>query len=328
MQIRHAAVAVTVLTVLGLSGGDAKGQQALEAEARRQVTARVLALLEERYVYPEVARRMSDAIRAHVKAGRYDAIGDPVEFAGRLGDDLRAVSNDSHLRLLPPQQKNREEPGPRTPPVAQGERLDGNVGYLRLTGFPSAARLAASLDPLMKTLAGTDALLIDLRENRGGAPDGAMYLAGYLLPKRQLVARIYSRPEDRTSEMWTEEVRGARYLDKPVFVLTSATTFSAAEAFTYHLLHLGRVRTVGETTGGGAHRVQSADAGHGFTLVVPFTRPINLVTNADWEGTGIPPSLASAAADAHRRAHLEALRSLTPTPERMAALERIAAGGK
>jgi hypothetical protein len=328
MHMVHAVVTVTVVAALGSFAGGVKGQQALAADTRSDVIGKVLTLLEGRYVYPDVARRMADAIRAHVKAGRYDGIGNPAEFAARLSDDLRAVSNDKHLRLLPPQQATGEAPAPRTPPAAHGERLDGNIGYLRLDGFPPAARLATSLDPLMKGLAGTDALLIDLRENRGGAPDGAMYLAGYLLPKRQQVARIFSRPEERTTEMWTEDVPGPRYLDKPVFVLTSGTTFSAAEAFIYHMVHLGRVRTVGEATGGGAHRVQSADAGHGFTLVVPFTRPINLVTNADWEGTGIPPSVASAAADAHRIAHREALRSLPPTPERTAALERIAASGK
>ena len=44
-----------------------------------------------------------------------------------------------------------------------------------------------------------------------------------------------------------------RYLDKPVYVLTSKRTFSGAEEFTYNLKNLKRATIVGETTGGGAN---------------------------------------------------------------------------
>ena len=150
-----------------------------------------------------------------------------------------------------------------------------------------------------------------------------MYLAGYLMKQRTLMARIYSRPDNDTTELWTEEVKGPRYLDKPVYVLTSRRTFSAAEAAAYHLKHFGRVLTVGDTTGGGAHRVSGADVGNGFVLSVPVTRPINVVTGGDWEGTGVIPDIAVPADRALISAQLAALRKLPSTPERVALIARL-----
>ncbi len=66
---------------------------------------------------------------------------------------------------------------------------------------------------------------------------------------------LYFRPADRTDHFYTQRtVRGPRFgADKPVYVLRSQRTFSAAEEFTYNLQSLKRATIVGETTGGGAH---------------------------------------------------------------------------
>ena len=298
----------------------AKGH--LTAADRAAVIEATLARLAQRYVYPEVATTMARAVRAHQQAGRYDTL-DGSALAEALTADLRTVSRDKHLQVVFRQADPGQRQRPRGKAVAAVEVMEGNVGYLRLDAFTPVANFAPDLDAAMKRLASTDALLVDLRENRGGAPVSAMYLAGYLLPKRTLVARIFSRPDNSTTEMWSEEVSAPKYLDRPVYILTSAATFSAAEAAAYHLTHLGRARTVGEATGGGAHRVQAEDLGHGFSIRVPFTRPISVVTNGDWEGVGVPPALPAPAADAVRVAHLDALTSLPPTESRFAAIERL-----
>ncbi len=44
--------------------------------------------------------------------------------------------------------------------------------------------------------------------------------------------------------------------NKPLYILTSKNTFSAAEAFTYSLKHLDKAVVVGEITKGGANRTK------------------------------------------------------------------------
>jgi len=87
-------------------------------------------------------------------------------------------------------------------------------------------------------------------------------------------------------------------LQMPVYVLTSKHTFSGAEDFSYGMQSVRRAFIVGDTTGGGAHPVQGMSAGDHFTIGVPFGRPINPVTNGDWEGKGVEPDVKVASADA------------------------------
>jgi C-terminal processing protease CtpA/Prc len=255
---------------------------------------------------------MIDAMRARHRRGEYDRIASAAELADSLTSHLRAVSHDKHLRLVA-----RGSVGPNAAPPASAvtrspdgldevKVMDGNIGYLRFSGFADVGRVGARITSAMTELASTDALIVDLRANGGGSPSSVMYLAGYLLPDRTLVARIYSRPDDSTTEMWTADVPGPKYLGKDVFILTSRRTFSAAEAASYHLQAFGRARVVGDTTGGGAHRVSAVDINDRIRLVVPTTRPTNVRTGKDWEGVGVIPDIPvnadSALAVAHREA--------------------------
>ena len=322
MRLGFALLALSLL--VRVPDSPAEAPQPIDVKVKREVIGQVLAILERQYVFPTIAARMAEHVGQRQKAGAYDAVQGAEAFASALTEDLQAVSNDKHLRVaVRGGAGGNAADGGRRAPTFSADILDGNIGYLRLDGFPPASRLAAVLDPLMKDLVRVEALIVDLRDNRGGSPDGVAYLAGYLLPAKTLLARIYSRPDDATTELRALEVGGERNLNRPVYILTSKTTFSAAEAAAYHLKHLGRAKTVGEPSGGGAHRVQLANLGHGFAMNVPFTRPINAVTGGDWEGTGVLPDLAAPAADALSAAHVAALETLPATPSRAAALARI-----
>jgi C-terminal processing protease CtpA/Prc len=92
-----------------------------------------------------------------------------------------------------------------------------------------------------------------------------------------------------------------RLADKPAFVLTSKSTFSGAEEFTYNLKNLKRATIMGETTGGGAHPVSGQRIDDHFMIGVPFARAVNPITKTNWEGTGVEPDVkveASQALDA------------------------------
>ena len=85
---------------------------------------------------------------------------------------------------------------------------------------------------------------------------------------------------------------------KPVYVLTSSRTFSGGEEYTYDLQQLKRATIVGETTGGGAHPMASHRIDDHFLIAVPFARPVNPVTQTNWEGVGVVPDVKVPAGDA------------------------------
>ncbi len=305
---------------------------ALDPARRAEIIDGVLARLEAHYVYPETALAMSAAVRARAQAGAYNAITDARVLADTLTAHLRAVSHDKHLSVqVSPRPIPEAAADPATDPELKARRemqmrfmnygfeelrhLKGNVGYLKLKGFAPAdgdgAREAVA--QAMGFLSRTDALIIDLRDNQGGEPAMVQLLASYFFGETPVhLNSLYWRPDDRTEEFWTHAtLDGPRYgPDRPVYVLTSRRTFSAAEEFSYDLQQQGRATIVGETTGGGAHPGDVERVTEYVGVWVPSGRAINPVSGTNWEGVGVVPDVAvgeEKAFDAAYRAAIEAL---------------------
>jgi hypothetical protein len=172
----------------------------------------------------------------------------------------------------------------------------------------------------MNFLAHSSAIIFDLRNNGGGDPSMIQLISSYLFEERQHLNSFYIRRGDRTEQYWTQaSVPGQKLTDVPVYILTSAYTFSAAEEFTYNLKNMKRATVVGETTGGGAHPVEMPLLALGDGLYarmsLPFGRAINPITGTNWEGTGVTPDIESPAAQALDIAQLTILKELSESAQ-------------
>jgi retinol-binding protein 3 len=301
----------------------------LGASDRAAIVEDIANALDEVYVFPEVAAAMGEHLRSRLAAGAYDSLTAAPDFAGELTRDLQSISRDLHLTVVfSPAPPPGTDGGPGEA-EQEARRLDemrrdnygfrkveilaGNVGYLRLDRFSPAALAGATAVAAMGLLAGSDALIFDLRTNGGGAPSMIQLLSSYLFPERpRLLNTFYDRQRDETAQYWTQVwVQGSRMPEVPVYVLTSSRTFSAAEEFAYNLKNLERATIVGETTGGAAHPLQGQRvSGYPLVLRLPFGRAINPITGTNWEGTGVEPDVAVSAAEALEVAHVHALRAI------------------
>jgi len=292
----------------------------LDETARQKTIDAISQRLTEYYVYPDVAAKMIQAIDGHQKRGDYHSIVDGNEFADALTRDLRAVSQDRHLfvgydpYMLPAESGAVD--GPHQPSPADEARframiehdnctfskveiLDHNVGYIKFGAFPNPNICGPTVVAAMNFVAHTDALIFDLRENHGGNPDMVDFMVSYLFREPTHINDLTNRHDNETHQYWTLPwIPGPRFVDQPVYVLTSHQTFSGGEEFTFDLKTQKRATIVGETTGGGAHPMRGMPAGDHFTIGVPFGRPINPVTKGDWEGKGVEPDVTVSADDA------------------------------
>jgi hypothetical protein len=283
----------------------------LDVAERRRVIDAVIANLKQYYVSPDAAKNMADALLAHEKTGDYDAIADGARFAALLTTQLRDVSHDMHLEVV---YSKAPLPDPSAGPTPERfalyrkameehnctfenvELLPHNIGYLKLNSFPDPSICQPTATAAMATLNRADALIFDLRDNRGGYPGMVSLLAAYLFDHPEY---LYSPRENTTEESWTRSpVPGNRLADKPVYVLTSARTFSGAEHFSYNLKMLKRATLVGETTGGATdvgtfHRIDDH-----FGMGIREARAINPYAESDWAGKGVEPNVKVKAADA------------------------------
>ena len=267
---------------------------------RDEVIDGVLKALNADYVFPETAKKMEEAIRDRLEKKEYDGITSAREFAAdadrrTCARSARTSTSASTTRTT----RSASRPAPRSPaartrpddarrcgePINFGfekvERLPGNVGYLELRGFFPAEFGGDTAAAAMNFLANTDALIIDLRQNGGGAPSMVALLCSYLFdPQPVHLNDLYFRPDDSTHQWWTlpyvpgkrfEEEAGLR-ADQP------QRTFSAAEEFTYNLKNQKRATIVGETTGGGAHPGGVKRITEHFGVFVPTGRAINPIS--------------------------------------------------
>jgi len=289
----------------------------LDAAARARVIDGAQRTLDEYYVFPETAKKMIAAVRAKQKRGGYDAVADGDSFAKLLTNDLRAVSHDKHLSVdFSPQAQPELKVESRKPSAEDDarfrkqlakdncafekvEHLPSNIGYLKFNEFTPPEICGPTAISAMNFLAESDALIVDLRQNGGGHMAMVALLSTYLFDKPTHLNDIYNRKENTTEQFWTlPYVPGKRLASQPVFVLTSANTFSGAEEFSYNLKNLKRATLIGETTGGGAHPAGLHRIDDHFSIMVPFARAINPITKTNWEGVGVDPDVKVAAADA------------------------------
>ena len=329
------AVVLAVAATLTLLSHVASPSAAVASEAdlaitpaiRAEVIRGVIREVESLYVDPEKGKKVAETLRRESKKKAFDSLESAAPLCRTLTRILRDGTGDQHLRV-----DYSPTPMPLPPPSLPGtpqpvdsamlaeaplqnygfikvERLRGNVGLLELRKFYDPQAAGATAAAAMALLANTDALIIDLRENGGGYGEMVNLLTSYFLPGDPVHLRdIYDRATGERVQEWTlPYVPGQRYT-KPLTILTSRKTFSAAEAFTYGLKNQKRARIVGERTRGGAHPTTIRMLNEHFAVFVPHARVTDAVTGTDWEGTGVTPDLEVSAAEAPLAAHLEILK--------------------
>ncbi len=266
--------------------------QSDHADELRKLVSELSADITENYILEDEAHAMSDLLQARLANGAYDQLALDDELAARLQADLRSVFNDKHLRIRYGARRPSESIYPPNLPNGIGEvEYEDNIAIIRTSHFPPANRsYRTAIAKAMESLGTVDGVIIDMRNNRGGSPDAVRLMCSYFLEEGILLNSLYFRNRDIKRDFYTIDTP-VKYLDIPLVLLTSERTFSAGEEFTYNLKCLERATLIGETTGGGAHPVDSFSLPFGFTAVIPVGMAINPVTHTNWEGTGVHPDI-------------------------------------
>lgn len=301
-----------------------------------EVVERTAKLVTEHYVFPDVAERIAAHLGDRLRDGRYADVPDPSALGTLVTEDLQSVNGDLHLRLRHHEKPLAERDDDPTGSVltrlvetsmggiARVERLAGNVGLLEIRPYLFPPQLAGdAVAAALRLLARTDALLLDLRANRGGSPDMVALVCGWFFAEPAHLHTMHDRAGNGRQFWSAAYVPAPRYdADKPVYVLTGAETFSGGEELAYDLQQLGRATVVGEGTRGGAHPCVGFRAHPHLELTVPVARPVNPVSGTNWEGCGVAPDVEVAAGEARDVAYRKALEALlTADPERPTADE-------
>ena len=175
-----------------------------------------------------------------------------------------------------------------------------NIGYISINTFQGqdgASTFASEsfliIDNIVNQFKNKDGIIIDIRWNGGGLQPNVETIANRFTDKKRLYAKERSKNGPSSNDFsdwldWHIEPEGSYQFAKPVVVLTSRSTGSAAEWFILAMKTLPNVKTVGDTTNGSFSRHIYRELPNGWS----FSLPTSIVASADlkvYEGEGIPP---------------------------------------
>lgn len=308
------SLAASVLALTGLYGGPA-------AAGDREAVASIARIIEDSYFDEARAREIADTLRSAAGTGAFDAQDTPDALAAALTGRLETVDRHFSVRYVGPETAARMMEAGDTPgasPQPGGEDpwaglrrenfgfadigiLPGNIGYIDLRQFAPVRPAEETARAALDFIAHTDAVIIDLRQNVGGAPSMVQYLISHFLdPDEPVVINTFvSRELDYPDQMWSLPVHPAgNRPGVPLIVLTSGNTGSAGEAFPYHLQAMERATIIGETTHGAGNPGRTFFTEEGYAVFVSTGSARNPITGTNWEGRGVTPDVPVPAGDA------------------------------
>jgi len=304
--------------------------QTLTAAARQSALEAIQTRLRKSYLYPDLVPKILAKLQA--SQARY-ATSDPALFASRITEDMQAVSKDTHLYLnFEPSWYQASLASPDAAQVAAENAfeiedarnfnhgltemriLPGNIRYLKVDGFAwIGSESATAYDAAMRFLKDGSAIIIDLRSNGGGETEASNYLLSHFFAPDALMLTVISPGQGNQEVRSQKQLPAGRLKDVPLFVLTNGRTRSAAEAVAYTIQQFRLGEIVGERTQGAAHISDDTAIAPFFRLSVPISYTVNPVSNADWEGVGVTPTVAAESAMALDTAYDLALARLLRT---------------
>jgi hypothetical protein len=303
-------------------------------EITSEEQAEIIELICERfqkvYLYPEQVNIIRDSLNRKLVDGKYKNIKSANDFAFQLDKDIFSVTNDKHMAVMYSPQWAAElakSSGNWTAEEVANLKesnygfkelkiLPSNVGYLDLRVFCPVRFAGETAVAAMNYFANCNALIIDLINNGGGEDDMVQFLISYLAdPADSLLSfsTIYSRYKNDYYQSYVfPYVPGKKLFNIHIYILTSRSTFSAAEAFSFRLKTINRAIIIGENTRGGENPVEIQTIKDEYVLYIPAWKLVKSLTGSSiqWEGIGVKPDIEVESSEAFTTSYIHALRTL------------------
>ncbi len=128
-------------------------------------------------------------------------------------------------------------------PIYKHGNYPGNVGYLKLRAFMLST---GDVDSMVNKVKSSNAVIIDLRGNGGGARDTLSSLAGHFTDQPYEMANQVGRDKTEALRVKTQRPQ----ITVPVFVIIDSESASAAEMFARDLQIRKKATVLGDTSSG------------------------------------------------------------------------------
>ena len=171
---------------------------------------------------------------------------------------------------------------------------NGNIGYIRFSSFTGTVG-GTNLDFILNRYKNTKGIILDMRENGGGAVTDVFNILQRFVESETLVnySRIKNGPGhndfSEPEPVYVKPYDGIRYT-KNVAVLVDRGTYSAGSFTSLATKALSNMTLIGDTTGGGLGLPNGGQLPNGWTYRFSITQALTLDKDPSYEN-GVPPDI-------------------------------------
>jgi C-terminal processing protease CtpA/Prc len=170
----------------------------------------------------------------------------------------------------------------------------GNIGYIRFPSYTGSIN-PGNIDFILSKYKNTKGLILDIRENGGGAVSDVFELLSRFVETETLLN--YSRIKigvghndfSEAQPVYVSPYEGRRYTKK-VAVLTDRGTYSAGSFTALATKAIPNLILIGDTTGGGLGLPNGGQLPNGWSYRFSITQALTLDKKPDYEN-GVPPDI-------------------------------------
>ena len=209
-----------------------------------------------------------------------------MDLDGVLGR-IRGIEGTKAKIALQSGQELREVELPRKVSELQmvmTDMINAKTGYVNIVEFSGSS--VSDFEKAIDTLdhEGAQAMVIDLRGNRGGNISQAMEIADMLLGEGR-IAYVMGREKEGISWKSSKDVR----YDKPIELLVDEETEGVSEVFAAALQERGRATVLGQKTRGSAVMTSFFEVPSTGNVVKLVTGRYCTADGAEVDGNGVTP---------------------------------------
>ncbi|MBC2607656.1 S41 family peptidase [Pelagicoccus albus] len=169
--------------------------------------------------------------------------------------------------------------------------LNEDVAIIKIQSFHYKFYKANRVNRFFRQARKAKAIIIDLRNNRGGLSINSRHLASKISRQKETFARIYNDRSKRSkSGKSTHPLPFSRPYKGKVVVLVDSTSASAADIFPAFVSESGRGTVIGQRTSGALQLARHLPLPYGFRLYVPISEMLT-PKGLRLEAEGFPPDL-------------------------------------
>lgn len=168
------------------------------------------------------------------------------------------------------------------------------IAYIRFSSFTGTVN-ETNLDFILERYKSTKGLILDLRENGGGAVTDVFNILSRFVEAKTLVNYSKIKTGEAHNDfsdaepVYVSPYSGIRYTNK-VAVLTDRGTYSAGSFTSLATKALPNMVLIGDTTGGGLGLPNGGQLPNGWTYRFSITQALTLDKSPDYEN-GVPPDI-------------------------------------